>query len=86
MLGSLPLVLVAGLASVASPPVVALGNVHADVHGVVTCPRHNATEGEADQMTLNKKTGKITFWFSRCDLMGNVCCFDTVVFVFFGLS
>lgn len=32
----------AGLASVASPPVVALGNVHADVHGVVTC--QNTTE------------------------------------------
>lgn len=32
-----PFLLVAGLASVASPPVVALRNVHANVHGVVTC-------------------------------------------------
>lgn len=37
VLHSLALLLVAGLAAVASPPVVALGNVHADVHGVVTC-------------------------------------------------
>lgn len=37
MLHPLALLLVAGLAAVASPPVVALGNVHADVHSVVTC-------------------------------------------------
>lgn len=42
VLGFLPLLLVAGLASVASPAVVALGNVHANVHSVVTC--HNTME------------------------------------------
>lgn len=37
MLHPLAPLLVAGLAAVASPPVVALGDVHADVHSVVTC-------------------------------------------------
>lgn len=44
----------AGLAAVASPPVVALGNVHANVHSVVTC-RDNTTEGAAGQITLEKE-------------------------------
>lgn len=39
VLRPLPLLLVAGLASVAPPPVVALRNVHANVHSVVTWPR-----------------------------------------------
>lgn len=42
VLGPFPLLLVAGLASVAPPPVVALGNVHANVHSVVTC--HGTTQ------------------------------------------
>lgn len=37
VLHPLALLLVAGLATVAPPPVVALGNVHANVHSVVTC-------------------------------------------------
>lgn len=44
VLHPLALLLVAGLAAVAPPPVVALGNVHADVHGVVTC-QDNTTSG-----------------------------------------
>lgn len=44
-----PLLLVAGLASVASPPVVALGNMHANVHSVVTC--HNTIQYTALQWT-----------------------------------
>lgn len=48
-----PLLLVARLAAVASSPVVALGNVHANVHSVVTC-RDNTTEGAAGQITLEK--------------------------------
>lgn len=39
VLGALPLFLVTGLAPVASPPVVALGNVDADVDCVVACDR-----------------------------------------------
>lgn len=59
VLHPLALLLVAGLAAVASPPVVALGNVHADVHSVVTCQEEatgrvggGGTEGAAGQITL----------------------------------
>lgn len=53
VVGPFPPLLVARLAAVASPPVVALGNVHANVHSVVTC-RDNTTEGPAGQITLEK--------------------------------
>lgn len=55
VLGSLLLLLVAGLASVASPAVEALGDVHADVDGVVTCQgARSTTKGSAAQITLTK--------------------------------
>lgn len=53
LLNPLPLLLVARLASVAPPPVVALGNVHANVHGVVTC--HNATQQRELQIRLHSQ-------------------------------
>lgn len=62
VLHPLALLLVAGLAAVASPPVVALGNVHADVHSVVTCQDEatgrvggGATEGGGEQVRLRWK-------------------------------
>ena len=55
VLGSFPLVLVAGLASVASPPVVALGNVHADVDGVMTCSDTVQRRGSRSDYTQQKK-------------------------------
>lgn len=52
LLAPLPLLLVARLASVAPPPVVALGNVHANVHGVVTC--HGTTGRMQITFTVEK--------------------------------
>lgn len=49
VLHPLALLLVAGLAAVAPPPVVALGNVHADVHGVVTCQDNTTSGGGGDR-------------------------------------
>ena len=51
----LPLLLVAGLASVTSPAVVALGHVHADIHRVVTC--HST--GDAGQITTTVTDRKL---------------------------
>lgn len=55
VLHPLALLLVAGLAAVAPPPVVALGNVHADVHGVVTCQGGGGGEGRGRQVRLRWK-------------------------------
>lgn len=54
VLGPFPFLLVAGLASVASPPVVALWNVHANVHSVVTCRSTTQETRKASEITVTK--------------------------------
>lgn len=56
MFGPLPLFLVTGLAPVASPPVVALGNMDADVDCVVACDSMTEAriKGEAHLRFISK--------------------------------
>lgn len=54
VLGPFSLLFVAGLASVAPPPVVALGNVHANVHSVVTC--HSTAQQRGHTSDYSHKT------------------------------